>query len=119
VIHAHGTLGVVLAVLYLAIAVAAFLLADRRQDQRFVLPPWLTGTAHALLGIQILMGIILYAQHPHSMPGSHPIAGIGTVLALALMVPLNRRYGRARGLGISALLVAILAGIAILIAFTR
>ena len=109
----------VLFVVYLAIAIAAFLLAGRRQGERFVLPPWLTGTAHALLGIQVLMGIILFARYPHAMPVSHAVAGIGTVVALGLMAPLNRRYGRARGLGISALLIALLAAIAIGIAETR
>ncbi|HEU5425077.1 MAG TPA: hypothetical protein VFU72_16160 [Nitrolancea sp.] len=119
---AHGTLGVVLALLYLGIAVAAYLLASRAPESaplRATLPPWLTGTAHALLGVQVLMGIILFARHPHIMPVSHAVAGILTVVALGLMVPLGRRYGRARGLAYSALLVAILCGVAIVIAFTR
>ena len=109
----------VLFVLYLGIAIAAFALASRRQGERYVLPPWLTGTAHALLGVQVLMGIILFARHPHAMPVSHAVAGIGTVVVLGLMAPLNRRYGRARGLEISALLIALLAAIAIGIAETR
>ena len=74
--EAHGGLGELLVALYLVIAILSFVLAKRNG-----LPAWLTGTAHALLGVQLIMGIILYAKHPHIMPVSHVIAALLTIPA--------------------------------------
>ena len=112
--NAHGGLGELLVALYLVVAILSFVLARRNG-----LPAWLTGTAHALLGVQIIMGIILYVRHPHVMPVSHVIAALLTIPALGLMAPLRKRFGRAQAVGISASLVTVLAAIAVVIAKTR
>ncbi len=112
-IEAHGGLGELLVVLYLAVAVGS-LLASRRGG----LPAWVTGTAHALLGVQIVMGLILLVRYPSAVPWTHPLFGLLTVPALALAAPLRRRFGRARGVALDALLIAVLAGIALAIAKT-
>ena len=112
--EAHGGLGELLVALYLVIAILSFVLAKRNG-----LPAWLTGTAHALLGVQLIMGIILYAKHPHIMPVSHVIAALLTIPALGLMMPLRKRLGRAQAVGISASVITVLAAIAVVIAKTR
>jgi len=113
-VEAHGGLGELLVAVYLAIAILSFVLAKRKG-----LPAWVTGSAHALLGVQIIMGIILYAEHPHVMPISHVIAALLTLPALGLVAPLRRRMGRAQAVGTSAFIVAVLAAIAVMIAKTR
>ena len=112
--EAHGGLGELLVVVYLAIAVASLVVANRGG-----LPAWLTGTAHALLGVQVILGIILYIRNPDIMPWTHALFGLLTIPALALMAPMRRRYGPARGLAVSALAVAILAAVAVGIATMR
>ncbi|MGA7669072.1 MAG: hypothetical protein WBW04_01535 [Nitrolancea sp.] len=111
---AHGGLGELLVALYLVIAILSFVLARRNG-----LPAWLTGTAHALLGVQIIMGIILYIRHPHIMPVSHVIVALLTLPALGLMPVFRRRFGRPQGIGITASIVTVLAAIAVVIAKTR
>ncbi len=113
-LEAHGGLGEALVIIYLAIAILSFVLARRKG-----LPAWVTGTAHALLGVQIIMGIILFAEHPHAMPISHVIVALLTIPALGLMAPLGGRLGRARAVGVSASVVTVLAAIAVVIAKTR
>lgn len=111
---AHGGLGELLVVLYLVIAILSFVLAKRNG-----LPAWVTGTAHALLAVQIIMGIVLYIRNPDIMPISHVIAALLTIPAVGLMAPLRKRIGRPRAVGVSAFIVATLAAIAVVIAETR
>lgn len=113
-VEAHGGLGELLVVLYLVIAILSFGLAQRKG-----LPAWVTGTAHALLAVQIIMGITLYIEHPHAMPVSHVIVALLTIPALGLMALLRPRIGRARAVGVSASIIAVLAAIAVVIAKTR
>jgi hypothetical protein len=113
-VQAHGGLGELIVVLYFVIAILSFVLAKRNG-----LPAWVTGTAHALLAVQIILGITLYIQHPHVMPVSHVIAALLTIPAIGLMVPLRKRIGKPRAIGVSAFVVAILATIAVIIAKTR
>jgi hypothetical protein len=112
--NAHGGLGELIVVLYFVIAILSFVMAKRNG-----LPAWVTGTAHALLGVQLIMGVILYIRYPHVMPVSHVIAALLTIPAIGLMVPLRKRIGKPRAVGVSALTVAILATIAVIIAKTR
>lgn len=111
---AHGGLGELLVVVYLGMAIASLALA-----QRDGLPPWLTGAAHALLGVQIIMGIILFARNPDIMPWTHAAAGLLTVPALGLLVPLRNRFGRNYARAITFFVVGLLAVIAVVIAMTR
>ena len=112
--HVHGGLGELIVILYLGIAIASWALA-RRQG----LPAWLTGTAHALLGVQIVLGIILFVRNPHAVPWTHPVFGLLALLALGLMAPLRRRYSRGAAIGISSAVVGLLALVAVTIAVTR
>lgn len=110
----HMRLGELLVVVYLAIAIGSFLLARRNG-----LPTWVTATAHALLGVQIIFGIIIYARNTDIMPLSHVIVGLLTLPALALVVPLRPRMGRARAVAVTSLVVFVLAAIAMGIGMSR
>ncbi|MBX5444160.1 hypothetical protein [Sphaerobacter sp.] len=112
--QAHGGLGELLVIVYLGIAIASWILA-RRQG----LPPWLTGTAHALLGVQIIMGIILYVQHPNIMPWTHVLFGLLTIPALLLVIPLRQRIGRNAAIAVSSAAAGLCALVAVIIAMTR
>ncbi|MDI3339696.1 MAG: hypothetical protein QJR03_04110 [Sphaerobacter sp.] len=112
--NAHGGLGELLVIVYLGIAIASWILA-RRQG----LPAWLTGTAHALLGVQIIMGIILYIQHPDIMPWTHVLFGLLTIPAIALAIPLRKRVGRNVAVAASSALAGLCALVAVIIAMTR
>jgi uncharacterized membrane protein len=59
----HGNLGEFLVVVYLAIAVLAAILANRGG-----LPAWVSGIAHGLLTIQVLLGVILLIRNPTAAP---------------------------------------------------
>ena len=111
---AHGGLGELIAVLYLAIAIGSIIMARRGG-----LPAWVTGTAHALLTVQVILGIILFIRFPDIMPWSHVIFGLLTIPAIGLAVPLRKRLGRARGVAASAAIIFVLSTIAVVIAMTR
>lgn len=111
---AHGGLGELLVVVYLGIAIASWILA-RRQG----LPAWLTGTAHALLGVQIIMGVILFVRYPNIMPWTHVLFGLLTIPAIVLVVPLRKRLGRNPAVAISSAAVGLCALVAVIIAMTR
>lgn len=113
-IDAHRDLGELIVIVYLGIALASLMLAQREG-----LPAWLTGTAHALLGVQIILGIILYVEHPHAVPWTHPLFAALAVVSVGLMVPLRRRFGRNTGTAISSLLAGIFAVVAVVIAVTH
>lgn len=112
--EAHRGLGELLVVVYLGIAIASFVLARRKG-----LPAWLTGTAHALLGVQIILGIILYVRNTSAVPWTHPLFGLLAAAALGLVVPLRNRIGRNRAIAVSALTTGICAAIAMAIAMAR
>ncbi|ACZ37758.1 hypothetical protein [Sphaerobacter thermophilus] len=112
--QAHGGLGELLVIVYLGIAIASWILA-RRQG----LPPWLTGTAHALLGVQIIMGIILFVRNPNLVPWTHVLFGLLTIPAIMLVVPLRQRIGRNPAIAVSSAAAGLCALVAVIIAMTR
>ncbi|MEX2425437.1 MAG: hypothetical protein WD401_01620, partial [Thermomicrobiaceae bacterium] len=63
---AHGSLGEFLVIVYLALAVLAAILANRGG-----LPAWVTGIAHGLLTVQLILGIILLVRNPSAAPWHH------------------------------------------------
>uniref|UniRef100_A0A7C2W8A2 Cytochrome b561 domain-containing protein n=2 Tax=Thermorudis TaxID=1649508 RepID=A0A7C2W8A2_9BACT len=110
----HGMLGESLAVLYLLVAAGSYL--RRRQGG---LPAWLTGIAHAFLAIQVVIGVALFVRAPNIITWWHPVVGLLALAALGLAVPLRSRLGRANATAVTALLVAILVLIAVVIARAR
>lgn len=112
--QAHGGLGELIAVVYMGLAIAAWILL-RRQG----LPPWLTGTAHALLGVQILLGIVLFVRNPNLVPWTHVLFGLLTIPALATVVPLRKRFSRNAAVAISSALTGVSALVAVMIAMMR
>jgi len=110
----HGMLGESLALLYVLVAVGSYL--RRRQGG---LPAWLTGITHALLAIQVLIGVTLFVRAPGIITWWHPVTGLLALAALGLAIPLRPRLGRANATAVTALVVAILVLIAVVIARAR
>jgi len=110
----HGMLGESLALLYLLVAAGSYL--RRRQDG---LPIWLTGIAHTLLAVQVIIGVTLFVRAPDLITWWHPVTGLLALAALGLTVPLRPRLGRASATAVTALAVAALILIAVLIARAR
>lgn len=78
----HRYLGEGLFIIYLIVMVVALVLGRRDQG----VPPWLTGAAHALLALQVAVGLILLADGGlRGEPWYHPVLGLITLLSLGLM----------------------------------
>lgn len=110
----HGMLGESLALLYVLIAIGSYL--RRRQGG---LPAWLTGIAHALLAIQVLIGVTFFVRAPSVVTWWHPVTGVLALAALGLAIPLRPRLGRANAIAVTALVIAVLILIAVTIARAR
>jgi hypothetical protein len=110
----HGSLGEFLVLVYIAIAIFAAVLANRGG-----LPSWVTGIAHGLLSIQVLLGIILLIRNPTAAPWHHILFGLLTIPALGLMFPLKKRLGATRGVVIGAIVVAVITALAVITGLTR
>src|SRR4051812_24017454 len=93
--NAHQGLGEILFAIYLVVLVIVYVMG--RQGR--VVPSWLTGIAHGLLGLQVLMGIILIAQskYRNDVPWYHPLLGILAALSLGLTPVMRQRFGRVNG----------------------
>jgi hypothetical protein len=110
----HGSLGEFLVLVYIGIAIFAAVLANRGG-----LPSWVTGIAHGLLSIQVLLGIILLIRNPSAAPWHHILFGLLTIPALGLMFPLKKRLGATRGVVIGAIVVAVVTALAVITGLTR
>lgn len=104
----HGYLGESLVIVYLGVAIVSAILANRGG-----LPPWVTGIAHGLLSIQVILGGVLLIRNPSAAPWHHILFGLMTIPALGLMFPLRKRLGAVRGVVIGAVLVAVFATVAV------
>ncbi len=111
---AHGSLGEFLVVVYIAVAIFAAILANRGG-----LPSWVSGIAHGLLSVQVLIGIILLIRNPSAAPWHHIVFGLLTIPALGLMFPLKKRLGATRGTIIGAIVVAVMITLAVITGLTR
>lgn len=112
----HRYLGESLFVIYIVVMVITLVLGRRGRE----VPPWLTGVAHGLLGIQVAVGLILIMSDGlRGVSWLHPVVGILAMASLGL-APVFRARLRP-GLDKAALfgLVAILALTAQLIAMNR
>lgn len=111
---AHGSLGEFLVIIYLAVAIFAAVLANRGG-----LPAWVTGIAHGLLSIQVILGIVLLIRNPSAAPWHHIVFGLLTIPALGLMFPLKKRLGATRGTVVGAVVVALVITAAVLTGLLR
>jgi uncharacterized membrane protein YtjA (UPF0391 family) len=111
---AHGTLGESLVLVYIVIAVLAAILANRGG-----VPTWATGIAHAMLTLQLILGIILLVRNPSAAPWHHIVFGLLTIPALGLMFPLKKRLGATRGTVIGAIIVAVMITLAVITGLSR
>jgi hypothetical protein len=101
----HARLGEGLFVIYLIVLVIVWFMS--RQDRKA--PAWLMGIAHALLGLQVILGIILIAQDSDRIVWYHPVLGILAALSLGLMPVFRNRLGPRTGpiaaLGVTTVVV--------------
>lgn len=110
----HGMLGESLALVYLLVALGTYL-----RRRRGGLPMWLIGLAHALIALQVLLGTILYIQSPQVISIWHPITGYVALAALGLTVVFRKRLGQVNSTILTALIVAALVVVNVLIARLR
>jgi heme A synthase len=101
----HRYLGESLFIIYVIVMIVIFVMG--RRDK--AVPPWLTGAAHGLLGIQIAVGaILLISGGLRGVSWLHPVVGIAAMLALGLMPVFKARlrpgYGEVAGFGLVAIL---------------
>lgn len=102
----HRYLGEGLFIIYLIVMIVALVLGRRNAT----VPPWLTGAAHALLAVQVAVGLILLADGGlRGEPWYHPVLGIITLLSLGLMPVFRTRFGPTRAPVFLFGLVAVLA----------
>ncbi len=113
-ITAHGSLGEVLVLVYIGIAIFAAILANRGG-----LPSWVSGIAHGLLSIQVILGVILLIRNPSAVPWHHIVFGLLTIPALGIMFPLRKRLGVTRGTVIGAIVVALFIALAVITGLNR
>lgn len=77
----HRYLGEGLFVIYVVVMIVVLVLGRRGKD----VPPWLTGAAHGLLGLQVAIGLILLMSGGLSgVHWLHPVVGFLVILALGL-----------------------------------
>jgi hypothetical protein len=110
----HGSLGEVLVLVYIAVAILAAIMANRGG-----LSTWVTGIAHGLLTVQVLLGIALLIRNPTAAPWHHILFGLLTIPALGLMFPLRKRLGPTRGIVIGSVVVAVFIILAVLTGLNR
>ena len=77
----HRYLGEGLFIIYVVVMIVALVMGRRGKT----VPPWLTGAAHALLAIQVAIGVILLMSDGLSgVYWLHPVVGLLAILALGL-----------------------------------
>lgn len=90
----HRYLGESLFVIYLFVMLAVLFIGRRDRP----IPAALMGVAHALLAVQVILGIILISEDADRITLIHPILGLLAILALALSPMLRGRLGARTGL---------------------
>lgn len=77
----HRYLGEGLFIIYVVVMIVALVMGRRGNT----VPPWLTGAAHALLALQVAIGVILLMSGGLSgVHWLHPVIGLLAILALGL-----------------------------------
>ncbi|CAN5559169.1 hypothetical protein BH23CHL2_BH23CHL2_24470 [soil metagenome] len=85
----HRGLGEGLFVIYL-LAMAVAVIYSRRDGYT---PSWLIGTAHGLLGLQVVLGLLLLAINGLAgVPWYHPVLGLVTLAALGFAPLFQTRF---------------------------
>lgn len=113
-IEAHKGLGELVVIVFLGLALASIFMSGRKG-----LPSWLAGVGHALLGVQILMGIYLIIKYPHAVSWLHPLFALLAVVCVVAVVPLRKRFSRNAAMAMSSAGAGICAVIALAIAMAR
>lgn len=90
----HRYLGESLFVIYLFVMLVVLFVGRRDRP----VPAALMGVAHALLALQVILGIILISEDADRITIIHPILGLLAILALALLPVLRSRLGQRNGL---------------------
>lgn len=113
-LEAHKDLGELVVIVFFGLALASMLLAGRQG-----LPSWLASVGHALLGVQIILGIYLIIKHPHAVSWLHPLFAALAVVCVAAVVPLRKRFSRNAAMAMSTAGAGICAVVALAIAMAR
>ncbi|MEZ4523605.1 MAG: hypothetical protein R3A46_18460 [Thermomicrobiales bacterium] len=88
-ISVHRGIGEGLFVIYLLAMVVAIIYSRRSE----VVPTWLTGVAHGLLGLQVVLGLLLLAiDGLAGVPWYHPVLGLITLASLGLLPLFQSRF---------------------------
>lgn len=100
----HRMIGEGLFALYIIVMIVAIIFGRRAQRP----PTWLVGIAHALLGIQVIFGIILLLDGLGGVPWYHPVLGLAALGVLALTPVFRSRFVNGMDIAIVMGLVAVL-----------
>lgn len=77
----HRYLGEGLFIIYVVVMIIVLVMGRRGKT----IPPWLTGAAHALLAVQVAVGvIILMSDGLSGVHWTHPVVGLLAILALGM-----------------------------------
>ena len=100
----HRYLGESLFIIYIFVIIAMLFIGRRDRP----VPPALTGIAHGLLGIQVILGIILISEDSDRITIIHPILGLLAIMSLGLTPVLRKRLGKRVGTIATLSVVAVL-----------
>lgn len=102
----HRGLGEGLFVIYVLAMVVAIVYSRRGTP----IPGWLIGTAHGLLGLQVVLGLLLLAVNGLAgVPWYHPVLGLITLAALGLAPLFQDRFLPGIDTAVLFALIAVLA----------
>lgn len=100
----HRWIGEGLFALYIIVMIVAIVFGRRGQRP----PVWLVATAHGLLGIQVVFGIILLLDGLGGVPWYHPVLGLAALAVLALTPVFRSHLVRGMDVALVMGLVAVL-----------
>src|SRR5579875_1571555 len=107
-LEAHKDLGELVVIVFFGLALASIFMSGREG-----LPSWLASVGHALLGVQIILGIYLIIKHPHAVSWLHPFFAFLAIVCIAAVVPLRKRFSRNAAMAMSTAGAGICAVIAL------
>lgn len=107
----HARLGEGLFLIYFIVIGVIFFLSRGNR----AVPGWLLGISHALLFVQVALGLILLMEG-NDIPWYHPVLGIAAILSLGLSPVFKQRLGATRGMMATMTVVGTLALVAMLAA---
>ncbi|GEM_PF-955981 len=108
----HRYLGESLFIIYIIVIIAILFIGRRDRP----IPAALTGVAHGLLGIQVILGIILISEDADRITIIHPILGLLAILSLGLIPVFRKRLGSRVGTIATLSVVSVLSLAAMVVA---